>query len=86
LQCFLLTASIVHKRRTIEICRKSSNEARQGPVPVEHDHDQARWEEGPGLAISGRVNQGQGHHHHRRRVAIEDDQVKKSKSWPMAKE
>jgi hypothetical protein len=39
---------------------------------------------GPGSAISGQVDQGQGGRH-RRRVAIKDDQAKKSKRWPIAK-
>jgi hypothetical protein len=42
----------------IEIHRKSPNEARQRPIPGEHEHGRARWEEGPGLAILGRVDQG----------------------------
>jgi hypothetical protein len=60
----------------IEICRKYANEARQGPIFDEHEHGQARWEEGHGLAISGRVNQGQGGCH-RRRAAVKDDYAKK---------
>jgi hypothetical protein len=35
----------------IEMYRESPNEARQGLVTGEHDR--ARWEEGPGLAILG---------------------------------
>jgi hypothetical protein len=40
----------------IKICRKSSNEAQQGPIPDEHEYGQALWEESPGSAISGRVD------------------------------
>jgi hypothetical protein len=69
----------------IESFREPPNEARQRLIPDKHEHDQALWEEGPGSAISGRVNQGQGGHH-RRGVAIEDDEAKKSEKWPMAKE
>jgi hypothetical protein len=69
----------------IEICRKSPNKTRQGPVPGEHEHGRAQWKEGPGSAISGRVDQGQGHHR-KRRAATEDDQAKKSKRWPMVEE
>jgi hypothetical protein len=36
---------------TIEICRESPDEARQGPVPDEYEHGRARGEEGPGSAI-----------------------------------
>jgi hypothetical protein len=68
----------------IEIYRKSPKEARQGPVPDKHEYDQARWEEGPDSAISGRVNQGQGGCH-KRGVTAEDDQAKKSEGWPMVK-
>jgi hypothetical protein len=81
----LSTGSIGHKRMMIENCRKSPNEARQEPNPNEHEHDQARWEEGLGSAISGRVNQGQGHHH-RRRATTEDDQTKKYEWWLMVEE
>jgi hypothetical protein len=42
----------------IGIYKKSPNEAPQGLVLGEHEHGQAQWEEGPGLAISGRVDQG----------------------------
>jgi hypothetical protein len=78
LQCFPSIGSIGHKQRTIEICRESPNEARQRPIRGEHEHGQARREEGPGLAISGRVDQGQGGHH-MRGVVAEDDQAIKSK-------
>jgi hypothetical protein len=61
-----------HKRRTIEIWKKSLDEARQGPVPGKHEHGRAREEEGPGSAISGRDNQREGGHH-RRRAATKDD-------------
>jgi hypothetical protein len=54
------------------MCRMSPNIARQGPVPSKHEHGLARWEEGPGLAMSGRVDQGQGRHH-RRGMATKDD-------------
>jgi hypothetical protein len=69
----------------IEICRMSPNEVRQGPIFSEHEHGRARREEGPSLAISGQVDQGRGACH-RRGTATEDDQVKKSEAWPMAKE
>jgi hypothetical protein len=69
----------------IEICRKSPDEARQGPVPDEYEHGRARREEGPRSAISSRDDQGK-RVHHRRRTAAEDDQTKKSEGWPMAKE
>jgi hypothetical protein len=41
------------KRRTIEICIKSPNEAPQGPILGKHDHGRAQREEGPSLAILG---------------------------------
>jgi hypothetical protein len=66
-----------HKRRTIEICRKPLNEARQGHIPSEHEHSRARWEKGPGSAISGRVDQGQ-RGCHRGRTTTEDDQTEKA--------
>jgi hypothetical protein len=69
----------------IEICRKSPNEARQRPVPGEHEHDQARWEEGLSSAISDQVDQGQ-RGHHRRGATVEDDQAKRSEGWIMAEE
>jgi hypothetical protein len=69
----------------IEICRKSPVEARQRPVTDEHEHDQARWEEGPISAISDQVDQEQGCRHGRR-AATKDDQVKKSERWPMVEE
>jgi hypothetical protein len=56
----------------IEICRKCPNEALQGPIPSKHEHGRAQWEEGPGSAILGRVNQGKGSRQ-RRRMATEDD-------------
>jgi hypothetical protein len=77
--------SIGHKQRTIEIYRKSSNEVRQGPIPSKYEHGQAQGEEGSGLVISGRVDQGQGGHH-RRRTDAEDDQAQKSEGWAVAKE
>jgi hypothetical protein len=70
---------------TIEICRKSSNEAWEGLVPRKHEYGRARWEEGLDLAISGQVNHGKGRHH-RRWASTEDVQAKKSERWPMAKE
>jgi hypothetical protein len=85
LQCFPSIGSIDHKRRAIEICRKSPYEALQRSVPDEYEHGRAQGEEGPGLAITGRVNQGQGGHH-RKGVVVEDDQAEKSKGWPMAEE
>jgi hypothetical protein len=42
----------------IIICRKSPNEARQRPIPDEHEHGQARREEGPGLANSTELTKG----------------------------
>jgi hypothetical protein len=74
-----------HKQRMIEICRKSPNKARQRPVPHEHEHGQAQWEEGPGLTIIGRVDQGRGGRH-RRRAVVKDDQAQKSKRWTMLEE
>jgi hypothetical protein len=53
-----LICSIDHKRKTIKICRKYQNEARQGHIPGKHEHGQAQWEEGPGSTISGWVDQG----------------------------
>jgi hypothetical protein len=85
LQYFPSTGSIGHKRRTIEICRKSPNIARQGPIPSKHEHGQARWEEGLGSAMSGRVDQGQGHRH-RRGTTTKDDQPKKPEGQPMLEE
>jgi hypothetical protein len=61
------------------------NEARQRPVLDKYEHGRARWEEGFGSAISGRVDQGQGDHH-RRRMDAKDDQVKRPEGWPMAEE
>jgi hypothetical protein len=69
----------------IEIYRKFPNEARQGPVPGKYEYGRARREEGPGSAISGRVDQGQ-RGHRKRRAATEDDQAKKSERWPMVEE
>jgi hypothetical protein len=74
---FLSTGSIGHKRRTIENCRKFSNEARKGPVPGEHEHGRARWEEGPDLAISGRVDQGQRCHYRRETDVDQVDMLSK---------
>jgi hypothetical protein len=81
----MLTGLIGHKRRTIEICKKSPDEARQGPISCEYEHGRARGEEGPSSAISGRDDQGKGGCH-RRRTTAEDDQAKKSEGWPMVKE
>jgi hypothetical protein len=58
----------------------SPNEARQGPVSSEYEYGRAQREQGPGLAISGRVDQGQGGHH-RRIVVAEDDQAQKPEGW-----
>jgi hypothetical protein len=69
----------------VEICRESPNEARHGPVLSKHEHGRARWEEGPGLAISGRVDQGEGGRH-RRATTVEDYQAQKHKGWPMVEE
>jgi hypothetical protein len=85
LQCFPLTGSIGHKRRTIEIRKKFSDEAQQGPIHDEYKHGQAQGEDGPGSAILGQDGKGKGGRN-RRRTAIEDDQVKKSKGWPLEKE
>jgi hypothetical protein len=69
----------------IEICRKSPDEARQGPIPGEYEHGRARGWEGPVSAISGWDDQGK-RGHHRRRTTAKDVQVEKSEGWPMAKE
>jgi hypothetical protein len=70
---------------TIEICRKSQNEAQQGPIFIKHAHGRAQWEECPSSAISGQADQGQ-ESYHRRRTATEDDQTKMSEGQPMAEE
>jgi hypothetical protein len=57
----------------IEICKESPDEARQGHVPGESEHGRARGEEGSGLAISGRDDQGKGGCH-RGRMSAKDDQ------------
>jgi hypothetical protein len=82
---FSINRLIGHKRSTIEICLKSPNEARQGPVPNKHEHGRARREEGLSSAISDPVNQGQGCRR-RRRTTIKDDQAKKSEMWLIAEE
>jgi hypothetical protein len=69
----------------IKICRECSNKARQRPIPGKHEHGRARREEGPGSAISGRVDQSQGGCY-RRGTTVEDDQAKESEGWPMTKE